>query len=156
VFTSGQHFGGTPLHQLYRCDRAARTSPQNSSEGSSGCTRVGMETCLVRLNNECTPTWGSRRVRANHTRHDPGRSVSHARDMLVCPATRGSDGCNRYRVSAFPEKTRANNNSRQQIIDFSRLHRPLRIEDTNDGLPQMRGTRVRCPLPSFLFQLHRE
>jgi hypothetical protein len=45
-----------------------------------------METCLVRLINDCTPTWRSRRVRANHTRHDPGRSVSHARATLVCPA----------------------------------------------------------------------
>jgi hypothetical protein len=63
-------------------------SPKTHRKGSSGCTRVGMETCLVRLSHDYTPTWGSRRVRANHMRHDPGRSVPHARATLVCSARR--------------------------------------------------------------------
>jgi hypothetical protein len=155
VLTSGQHFGGTPLHQIYRCDRAARTSPQNILKGSSGCTRVGMETCLVRLINDYTPTWGSRRVPANHTRHDPGRSVRtrtcHA--SLLRSAAQMVAIVVRFNV---PRKDTRAHNSHQQIIDFSRSRRRLRVEDTYDGCCNFAAPELLCPLPSFLFEFNRE
>jgi hypothetical protein len=120
--------------------------PKTHRKGSSGCTRVGMATCLVRLNNECTPTWGSRRVRANHTRHDPGRSVSHARATLSAPRSR-LRWLQSPRDSAYPEKTRANNNSHQQMAcrnraapEFVALGRSVSTRTCHASLLRTRGS----------------